>query len=147
MRSTRERSAYGSTMGEGPHCQSYGLTRDSLTAFPEEHLEFIRQVELYYQTKHYFLVHAGAPAGQTLARSVEDPEARHTFLWGRNHINAPETPWEKTVIFGHTPRAELIRRPNMIGIDTGCVFASPGMGNLTALVLPQEEVVQQKRLD
>src|SRR5690625_2482846 len=94
MRSTRERSAYGSTMGEGPHCQSYGLTRDSLTAFPEEHLEFIRQVELYYQTKHYFLVHAGAPAGQTLAQSVEDPEARHTFLWGRNHINAPETPWE-----------------------------------------------------
>src|SRR5690625_4615260 len=47
-----------------------------------------------YQTENYFLVHAGAPAGQALAQSVEDPEARHTFLWGRNHINAPVTPWE-----------------------------------------------------
>src|SRR5690625_2261121 len=80
--------------GGGATLQSYLLTRDSLTAFPEEHLEFIRQTELYYQTENYFLVHAGAPAGQTLAQSVEDPEARHTFLWGRNHINAPVTPWE-----------------------------------------------------
>ena len=40
---------------------------------------------------------------------------------------------EKTVIFGHTPVRSPIQKPNMIGIDTGCVY--PQFGKLTAVSL------------
>ncbi len=49
----------------------------------------------------------------------------------------PEDPY---VIYGHTPRQEVVRTENTIGIDTGCVWG----GHLTALILPEFEIVQVK---
>ena len=115
--------------------------------FPEEHLAFYGETQLYYETEDYFFVHAGAPAHQTLEQSKDDPEAEEFFLWGREHLNAMEVPWEKTVVFGHTPRAYPIRKEKMIGIDTGCVFDQLGFGKLTAVVLPDMEFIEQKSLD
>jgi len=132
--------------------QSYDLTvenilRSGKDAFPEGHLDFYRRTKIYYDTPDYFFVHAGAPAGQTIRKSLEDPEAKTTFLWGRDHLNALETAWEKTVIFGHTARPFPIRKPKMIGIDTGCVYSKRGMGKLTAVVLPEMEFVNQISLE
>lgn len=42
------------------------------------------------------------------------------------------------VVYGHTPRPEIYRNVNSLGIDTGCVWG----GRLTALILPQNEIVQ-----
>ncbi|MEX0994385.1 MAG: metallophosphoesterase family protein [Balneolaceae bacterium] len=126
--------------------KSYGLTPADLS-FPEDHLKFYRKTKFYYSTDDYFFVHAGAPPDQTLEESVNDKRFRHDFLWSRDHLNAFETPWEKKVIFGHTPRPDPIHRPNMIGIDTGCVFASRGYGKLTAIVLPEETFIQQESLE
>lgn len=126
--------------------RSYGIT-DNFKDLPDDHLEFYRSTKFYYETSDYFFVHAGAPSHQPLKKSIEDPEAYHDFLWSRDHIDYFENPWEKTVIFGHTPRPQPIRRSKMIGIDTGCVYSSIGFGKLTAIILPDETFVQQASID
>ncbi len=114
---------------------------------PDDHLDFFLNLKVYYETDDYFFVHAGAPAGQTLEESKKDESMEDYFLLGREHLNAFETPWEKTVVFGHTPSAHPIRKQNMIGIDTGCVFKKKGLGKLTAVVLPETKFIQQISLD
>lgn len=124
---------------------SYGGFGDSGN-IPEEHMEFYESTKLYYNTDRYFFVHAGIAPGKTIKQSLEDGDT-NDFLWERSHLQAIETPWEKTVVFGHTPQPQPIKKNNMIGIDTGCVFNRNGMGTLTAVKLPEEEFIQQDCLD
>lgn len=42
------------------------------------------------------------------------------------------------VVYGHTPRKNVFKRRYSLGIDTGCVWG----GKLTALILPDNEIVQ-----
>lgn len=125
---------------------SYEATYDNIT-FPDEHLTFYKNTKMYFNTEDYFFVHAGLSPGRTIAESLQDERHVAQFLWERSHLNAFETPWEKTVIFGHTPRPHPIRKPNMLGIDTGCVYDSLGYGKLTAVILPEQKFVQQICLD
>ncbi len=125
---------------------SYNNPRN-VSEIPESHITFYKETKFYHESENYFFVHAGAPPHQTLEQSKQDSRSEHFFLWGREHLNAFETPWEKTVIFGHTPRPYPIRKPNMIGIDTGCVYNELGYGKLTAVVLPEAQFIQQESLD
>ncbi|HEX6981793.1 MAG TPA: metallophosphoesterase family protein [Balneolaceae bacterium] len=125
--------------------KSYGI--DRFGSLPGNHLEFYNQTKLYYDTEDYFFVHAGLSAAKTIKESLQDEEEVEGFLWERSHLNAFETPWEKKVVFGHTPRPQPIRKNGMLGIDTGCVFDKVGYGKLTAVKLPEEEFIQQICLD
>lgn len=118
-----------------------------ISNIPESHLNFIRKTKLYFNTENYFFSHAGAPPGMTIENCIESPDVHDYFLWGREHLNALDTSWEKTVVFGHTPRAFPIRKPKMLGIDTGCVYNEIGYGKLTAVLLPEEKFIEQKSLD
>ena len=42
------------------------------------------------------------------------------------------------VVYGHTPRKNVLKRRYSLGIDTGCVWG----GKLTALILPENEIIQ-----
>jgi predicted phosphodiesterase len=42
------------------------------------------------------------------------------------------------VLYGHTPRRSVFRRPYSIGLDTGCVYG----GRLTAYIYPQKVLCQ-----
>ncbi|TVR18033.1 MAG: serine/threonine protein phosphatase [Balneolaceae bacterium] len=119
----------------------------SVKDLPAEHLDFYKETKLFYETDSYFFVHAGVPPHKTIAESKLNEESEHFYLWGREHLNAFEVPWEKTVIFGHTPRPYPIRKKMMVGIDTGCVYDELGYGKLTAVVLPSMEFVQQASID
>ena len=125
---------------------SYGSVMN-INNIPEDHLSFIRNTDLYFDTKDYFFSHAGAPPNMTIENSKKSSQMQDYFLWGREHLNVLETSWEKTVVFGHTPRAFPIRRPGMLGIDTGCVYNEIGFGKLTAVILPNEKFIEQKSLD
>jgi len=125
---------------------SYGSDLN-IKNIPQSHLDFIKNTVLYFDTDEYFFAHAGAPPEMTIETSIKSPESQDYFLWGRDHLNALSTSWEKTVVFGHTPRAFPIRRPRMLGIDTGCVYDEIGYGKLTAVVLPDEHFIEQKSLD
>ncbi len=125
---------------------SYGGTYQDFN-IPQDHLEFYKKTEMYYHAKDYFFVHAGISPAKTIEQNLQNEEDIQNFLWERQHLNAFETPWEKTVVFGHTPRPHPIRKYKMLGIDTGCVYESLGYGKLTAIILPEQEFVQQTCLD
>ena len=114
---------------------------------PDEHREFYEQTQLYCDTEDYFFVHAGISPAKTIKESLEHKREMQDFLWIRSHLNAFELPWEKTIVFGHTPRPHPIRKSKMIGIDTGCVYNRPGYGKLTGVLLPEEEFVEHACID
>lgn len=114
---------------------------------PESHIEFYEQTRMYYDTPDFFFVHAGLSPAKTIEQSLQDEGNIQDFLWERSHLNVFETPWEKTVVFGHTPRPNPIRKNKMLGLDTGCVYESLGYGKLTAAILPEVKFVQQSCLD
>lgn len=126
--------------------RSYGLDLRSMR-FPDEHLAFFKNTKLYYETEKYFFVHAGLSPNKTIKESLEDDEEIREFLWERSHLNVFKTPWEKTVVFGHTPQPNPLKKDSMLGIDTGCVYDRIGYGKLTAVILPEEEFLQQECLD
>jgi serine/threonine protein phosphatase 1 len=110
---------------------------------PDEHIEFIRETEMYLDTEEFFIVHAGLRPDRTIEENVRlnDPMV---FLWERGHLRMDdeELPWEKAVVCGHTPVSEVINRQRLINIDTGCVYyMRPTLGYLTAVRLPEREFV------
>lgn len=121
--------------------QSYQSNSATSTEFPSEHVEFVRNTELYYETDEYFFVHGGLKPQFTIAENLER-FGEDMFLWERNHLDADTVAWEKTVVCGHTPRPDPINRERLIMIDTGCVYdMHPGLGRLTAVRLPERSFV------
>lgn len=109
---------------------------------PYKHYHFFQNTNLYYETEDFVFTHAGMDPELSVKENLEDEANHEIFLWTREHLYEPNN-WEKTVIFGHTPKKDIIQLPNMIGIDTGCVFKNlPGLGILSALVLPDKKVIQ-----
>jgi serine/threonine protein phosphatase 1 len=122
--------------------ESYGEDV-SVTDIPDSHITFFKKTRLYFETEKYFFVHAGIPPTLSIKESKEDESTHDCFYWGREHLNAFEPPWEKTVVFGHTPQPFPIQKNKMIGIDTGCVYNRPGLGKLTAVRLPDNKFMHQ----
>jgi diadenosine tetraphosphatase ApaH/serine/threonine PP2A family protein phosphatase len=107
----------------------------------DNHVQFVRDTELFLETDEFFFVHAGLRPDLSVAEN-RDLADEQVFLWERSHLKADTLPWEKTVVCGHTPQREVINRSNLINIDTGCVFFShPPLGYLTAVRLPEREFV------
>ncbi|MFW6157693.1 MAG: metallophosphoesterase family protein [Balneolaceae bacterium] len=125
--------------------RSYGVKKAK--DLPKDHLEFYRKTKMYYDTQEYFFVHAGIPPHITIEEATGNKKYEEQFLWERSHLNVMETPWEKTVVFGHTPRPHPINKDKMLGIDTGCVYNSLGYGKLTAVLLPEQKFIQQYCID
>jgi len=113
---------------------------------PKEHLLFFDETVLYADTPDFFFAHGGIPATQTIAQTLQHPDP-DVLLWHREHLKADSFVWEKTVVCGHTPQPAPILRPSLIAIDTGCVFSHPDRGLLTAIRLPEREVVQVRNAD
>lgn len=124
---------------------SYDIT--DVRDLPKSHLEFYKNTKMFYDTPDYFFVHAGIPPDKSVEKNILENPENGFYLWGREHLNARTVPWEKTVVFGHTPRAFPIRKNKMIGIDTGCVYNEVGYKKLTAVVLPEMNFIQQESLD
>lgn len=114
---------------------------------PTDHYEFFKSTTLYWETEDYFFVHGGLNPAMTIKENLQDDYEREQFLWQRDHVHARRNKWEKTVVFGHTPVKKPLVRDNMIGIDTGCVYARRGFGVLTAVTLPEMEFIEQESLD
>jgi predicted phosphodiesterase len=65
-------------------------------------------------------------------RAAKRSEAPGACAWANHWHGSP------FVIYGHTPRPKVYKRPGSIGIDTGCVYG----GHLTAYILEDESFVQ-----
>jgi serine/threonine protein phosphatase 1 len=128
--------------------QSYlGDDEEGDVEIPDEHVEFVRDTEVYYETDDFFFVHAGLKPDLTIKENLDRNDEK-VFMWEREHLGAEAFAWEKTVVCGHTPRPEPINREKLILIDTGCVYhMQPGMGRLTAVRLPEREFIDVEYVD
>lgn len=114
---------------------------------PYQHYHFFRNTRLFYESEKYVFVHAGLDPEYSVAENLNEEESHPDFMWQRDHFHM-QNYWEKTVVFGHTPVNQPFFKNNMIGIDTGCVFKNlHGLGNLTAVLLPEVQFIQQKCID
>lgn len=115
--------------------ESYGIDpfhHDSAALLPAAHLDLLSDLPSSFENEHGIFVHAGLEPGKHL--SLQSPE---WLLWARDEFINSDHDFGKPVIFGHTPFAKPLFRPNKIGIDTGAVYG----GSLTALILPEMELI------
>ncbi len=104
------------------------------------HLDFMLVTDFYYETPVFICVHGGINPYMTVAENLAQADPNE-FLWERRHIQTVVPEWEKTVVFGHTPMTTVKMEKNLIGLDTGCVFPDRGFGHLSALLMPEREVI------
>ncbi len=100
---------------------------------PEDHLEFLLSLKLYYETDDYIFVHAGLRDAIAL-----DDQNEEDLLWIREEFIYSAFDWNKRVIFGHTALETPFVTPGKIGIDTGAVYGN----KLTAVELPRMKFYQ-----
>ena len=126
---------------EGAAPETWRAIRDAFAAaLPAEHLQFLRSLKPAFELGDYFFVHAGALPGVPLRR-----QSPRDLLWIRQLFLLDSRPFEKVVVHGHTPAAEVHVDHRRIGLDTGA-FAT---GVLSAVRLEgrQRRIVQARRED
>lgn len=78
------------------------------------------------------------------------PQAlRSTKLWTRYglEIDMLPQPHDRFRIFGHTQKQEPWIEKDFAMIDTGCAYKDRGFGTLTAFLIPEKQVIQQKNIE
>jgi serine/threonine protein phosphatase 1 len=114
----------------------WGIAKRSLpeewaAKIPPAQLAVLREEEVSLRLGGYFFVHAGLRPGLPLALQREED-----LVWIREPFLSSTAMHEAVVVHGHTPKDEVVLRPNRIGIDTGAVYG----GKLTALVLEDDRL-------
>lgn len=95
--------------------QSY--REGSKLRIPKAHLDFLENLRLYYETDDHIFVHAGLRPG--ICPEEQNPR---DLVWIREEFLFSSYDWGKTVVFGHTPRQDVLFSGNRIGLDTGAVY-------------------------
>lgn len=93
-------------------------------------LEFLQGLKLSLSIGDYFFAHAGARPGVPL-----DQQSERDLMWIRNSFLDSEVGFEKVVVHGHTPTAEVHVDGRRIGVDTKAYES----GVLSALRLEHAE--------
>lgn len=91
-----------------------------------EERRFLEELELSATIGDYFFAHAGARPGESL-----ENQSPTDLMWIRRSFLASHVEFEKVVVHGHTPTAEVYADRRRLGIDTKAYES----GVLTALCL------------
>ena len=120
------------------YMKNEGLASNDQVArmLPEAHRVFLSNLKWYHEDDDYVYVHAGIKPGIELEK-----QDRYDLIWIRDEFIFSPTGIKKKVIFGHTPFARPLVKPDKIGVDTGAVYG----GVLTAIELPGETFIQSFR--
>ena len=111
-------------------------------------ISWIGSWPLYIKEKAFVVVHAGIVPEYTLDKTPKKI-LTHVRYWDQEKRQMSKysgTPWyhlykgKRLVIYGHWALKGLMVRENTIGLDSGCVWG----GNLSALILPGQQIVQVK---
>jgi serine/threonine protein phosphatase 1 len=117
--------------------ESYGL--NSANQLPEDHVNWLRRLPLFFDDGRRFFVHAGVHPDRPLDRQDEDD-----LLWIRKPFLSSETDYGRLIVHGHTPvkGGPPDLRANRLNLDTGAVFGGP----LTAAVFDSDEIAPNRFL-
>ncbi len=128
--------------------KSYGIKQ--VGQFPEEHIQWMSELEYYILLEDYILVHAGF--NFVLDDIFKDTQS---MLWTREFVVNPKKTDHKKIIHGHVPVSlETIRynlekgEYNSIDLDNGVYKRDTvGYGNLCALELNSMKLLLQPNCD
>ncbi|RMD83923.1 MAG: serine/threonine protein phosphatase [Candidatus Dadabacteria bacterium] len=113
------------TNGGKATLRSYGLDEwatpsQLLSAMPQSHIDFFSSLELAVRCGGYLFVHAGINPRFSLFEQVADD-----LLWIREEFFSCRHSLNLTVVFGHTPFADVFfELPYRVGIDTGIAYGN-----------------------
>lgn len=99
--------------------------------FPEEHLHFMRALDLSVRLGDYGFVHAGTRPGRSF-----DEQEEHDLLWIRDEFLKAGERDDVVVVHGHTPADDAYSDFRRINVDTGAYFS----GRLTAVRLEKDQI-------
>lgn len=102
------------------------LQKSFKDVFPDDHLSFLSNLKLSYESGDYLFVHAGVMPSRALSKQT----AEH-LMWVRSEFTRDRRNYGKIIVHGHTVTDKPDIRANRIGIDTGA-YAT---GHLTCLIL------------
>lgn len=106
---------------------------------PRSHVDFLKGLDLWYETDDYFFVHAGVP--DRSLKDLDPVKDREELLWIRRSFIHSTHIWEKRVVHGHTPVNAVEMSATRINIDTACAYG----GFLTAVELPAHRIYSVPR--
>lgn len=122
----------------------------NLEDIPQAYIEFLLQLEYYFEVEDKILVHAG------LNFKLDDLfKDREAMLWIKQMELDRRKLGDRYVIHGHTPQSKLdIKRnvhkeprPQLLNIDSGCVYHSRFGARLCALNLDTWGLTFSKNVD
>jgi len=102
---------------------------------PQNHLDFFMDTRVYYVHGKYLFVHGGIKSGVPIEK-----QKREDILWLRDEFIYAPTKLEKIVVFGHTPKQEVLIKEDKIGVDTGAGYNK----NLSAIELNTKNIYTVK---
>jgi serine/threonine protein phosphatase 1 len=106
---------------------------------PPDHLRFLEELQLWYETDDHFFVHAGVP--DMPLKDLDPVRDRDELLWIRRSFIGSSRKWEKRIVHGHTPVNAVELSGSRINIDTACAYG----GFLTAIELPSHRIYSVPR--
>lgn len=132
---------------------SFGLLpTDSPRLIPERYLDFLGQLEWYFETEGYILVHAGLDF-----RATHPLEAAQAMIWIRSWYQHIDLEWlqGRVVVHGHTPtpRPLIVKQLKKLDavpaldIDAGCVFKGNYFKYLCAFDLDSRQLYFQQNIE
>ena len=90
-----------------------------LSELSKEHIYFLKNLKLSYNSGKYLFVHAGINPEKSLSQ-----QNKMDFLWSRSDKFFDKNfKFEKIIVHGHSPEKEIVNYPCRINIDTGCYFS------------------------
>ncbi len=90
---------------------------DARHAVPQDHIAFLRNLQLSYETDDVFFAHAGIRPQIALAQQSE-----HDLLWIRQEFHHYNMPHPKLIVHGHTPIDAATHYGNRLNLDTGAGY-------------------------
>lgn len=113
-------------MMETPECEWTEKQRSRFARLSLEEWTYIRDIvkewPLWRDTPHALLVHAGLEPGKKRLEDM-DPTVILSIRYWNDKPWFDQVQWNKTVVFGHWAKMGFVdRRPQFIGLDSGCVY-------------------------
>jgi serine/threonine protein phosphatase 1 len=106
---------------------------------PADHVRFLDELVLWYETDDHFFVHAGVP--DRSLKDIDPIRDRDELLWIRRAFIQNPRRWEKRIVHGHTPVNAVEVSQSRINVDTACAYG----GFLTAIELPSHRIYSVPR--